>query len=747
MSARRRRGGAGRGRGARGRARAPSCAPARDRGRELGAELDRLTDSVHRGEVLGAEQRLRIEQLETKALEELGVEPAGLVAEYGPDQLVPPSPPAEDERAPRSPSRAAAALRPRRAGEAAEGRRAGASAARQGQPAGPGGVRGAGGAAQVPHRAARGPEEDPARPAQVVKEVDERVEQVFTEAYQDTAREFEGVFARLFPGGEGRLVLTDPDDMLTTGVEVEARPPGKKVKRLSLLSGGERSLTAVALLVAIFKARPSPFYVMDEVEAALDDTNLRRLLRHHARSCGRPRQLIVDHAPEAHDGGRRRAVRRLHAGRRRHQGRSASGCASPSRPDRRRPTSPPRHATPRDRLSASSVDCLCPGRIGVVALLVVRPPSCLTARSATAGARRPAAGARHAWTTAPPSTSGRSVDVPSRPRRAGRDRRPRAAAGRLVRLRARLARPGSPWARACSPCSPATPSTTPTWDEVEETLLVADLGVAADPSSSSGCARGAGARHRDAGRACARCCARSCSRSSTRTLDRSLRTTARRPARPSSWWSASTAPARPPPAASSPGCSSPRTHGACSARPTRSAPPRPTSSQTWGERVGAEVVRGPEGGDPASVAFDAVRQGDRARAPTSSIIDTAGRLHTKTGLMDELGKVKRVVEKQRPVDEVLLVLDATTGQNGLPQARVFAEVVDVTGIVLTKLDGTAKGGIVVAVQRELGVPVKLVGPRGGRRRPRAVRAGDLRRRAPRRLTRLRACRGVHLTFT
>jgi chromosome segregation protein len=114
---------------------------------------------------------------------------------------------------------------------------------------------------------------------QVVKEVDERVQQVFAEAYADTAREFEGVFSRLFPGGEGRLYLTDPDDMLTTGIEVEARPPGKKVKRLSLLSGGERSLTAVALLVAIFKARPSPFYVMDEVEAALDDTNLQRLIR------------------------------------------------------------------------------------------------------------------------------------------------------------------------------------------------------------------------------------------------------------------------------------------------------------------------------------------------------------------------------------------------------------------------------------------------------------------------------------
>jgi fused signal recognition particle receptor len=130
--------------------------------------------------------------------------------------------------------------------------------------------------------------------------------------------------------------------------------------------------------------------------------------------------------------------------------------------------------------------------------------------------------------------------------------------------------------------------------------------------------------------------------------------------------------------------------------------------QTWGDRVGAAVVRGPEGGDPAAVAFDAVRIGAEADVDTV-VIDTAGRLHTKVGLMDELGKVKRVMEKQGPVDEVLLVLDATTGQNGLTQAKVFSEVVDVTGIVLTKLDGTAKGGIVVAVQRELGVPVKLVG--------------------------------------
>ena len=159
----------------------------------------------------------------------------------------------------------------------------------------------------------------------------------------------------------------------------------------------------------------------------------------------------------------------------------------------------------------------------------------------------------------------------------------------------------------------------------------------------------------------------------------------------------------------------------CSARPTPSAPPPSTQLATWGERVGVEVVRGPEGTDPASVAFEAVQERRRRRASTPCIVDTAGRLQNKAGLMDELGKVKRVIEKQAPVTEVLLVLDATTGQNGLIQARVFREVVDVTGIVLTKLDGSAKGGIVVAVQRELGVPGQAGRPRRGRRRPGAVR--------------------------
>jgi chromosome segregation protein len=254
----------------------------RTRGRDLKAELDKLTDSVHRGEVLGAEKRMRIEQMETKALEEQGVEPAGLVAEYGPDQLVPPSPAAEGETLPEDPEHPR--NKPKRfvRGEQERRLRSAERAYQQLGKVNPLALEEFA-ALEERHNFLSEQLEDLKKTRidllQVVKEVDERVEQVFGEAYRDTAREFEGVFSRLFPGGEGRLLLTDPENMLTTGVDVEARPPGKKVKRLSLLSGGERSLTAVALLVSIFKARPSPFYVMDEVEAALDDTNLQRLIR------------------------------------------------------------------------------------------------------------------------------------------------------------------------------------------------------------------------------------------------------------------------------------------------------------------------------------------------------------------------------------------------------------------------------------------------------------------------------------
>ncbi|MFD8633580.1 AAA family ATPase [Streptomyces sp. NPDC059533] len=257
-------------------------ADARNHGRDLKGELDKLTDSVHRGEVLGAEKRLRIEALEGRALEEFGIDTAGLVAEYGPDQPVPPSPPADGEELPEDPEHPRNRPGPFVRAQQEKRLKAAERAYQQLGKVNPLALEEFA-ALEERHQFLSTQLEDLRKTRadllQVVKEVDARVEQVFTEAYHDTAREFEGVFSRLFPGGEGRLILTDPDNMLATGVDVEARPPGKKVKRLSLLSGGERSLTAVALLVSIFKARPSPFYVMDEVEAALDDTNLQRLIR------------------------------------------------------------------------------------------------------------------------------------------------------------------------------------------------------------------------------------------------------------------------------------------------------------------------------------------------------------------------------------------------------------------------------------------------------------------------------------
>ncbi len=251
----------------------------RARTRDLAAELDSLTTTVHRDEVARAEQRLRLEALETRSIEEFGVEPTALINEYGPEQMVPPSPPVPGEE----PTADAPAPKPIpyvREHQEKRLRTAERALALLGK-VNPLALEEY---AALEERLTFLTEqlEDLKRTKRdlldIIREVDEKVEAVFTEAYHDTAREFEGVFARLFPGGEGRLVLTDPSDMLNTGIDVEARPPGKKVKRLSLLSGGERSLTAIALLVAIFKARPSPFYVLDEVEAALDDVNLGRLL-------------------------------------------------------------------------------------------------------------------------------------------------------------------------------------------------------------------------------------------------------------------------------------------------------------------------------------------------------------------------------------------------------------------------------------------------------------------------------------
>ncbi len=245
--------------------------------RELAAEADRLKDSVHRDEVARAEQRLRIEQLEDKVLADYGIDAQTLIGEYGPDVLVPPTPPAPGDDPPAEPAQPYAYVRTEQERRLKTAERDLALLGRVNPLALEEFT-----AMEERHRFLSEQLEDLKRTRTdllaIVAEVDARVEQVFTEAYEAVEREFAGVFARLFPGGEGRLVLTDPADMLMTGVDVEARPPGKKVKRLSLLSGGERSLTAVAFLVALFKARPSPFYVLDEVEAALDDVNLGRLI-------------------------------------------------------------------------------------------------------------------------------------------------------------------------------------------------------------------------------------------------------------------------------------------------------------------------------------------------------------------------------------------------------------------------------------------------------------------------------------
>ncbi|MGY1621627.1 signal recognition particle-docking protein FtsY [Geodermatophilus sp. SYSU D00965] len=285
---------------------------------------------------------------------------------------------------------------------------------------------------------------------------------------------------------------------------------------------------------------------------------------------------------------------------------------------------------------------------------------------------------------------------------------PPPSAGRLVRLRSRLARSQSSLGRGLLTVLARERLTEDDWEEVEETLLAADVGVAATQqivdrlrTQSMVLATASGAQLREL-------LVRELTAVLGPDLDRTLHVD-RHDGRPGIALVVGVN-----------GAGKTTTVGKIArvlvgdgrsvvlgaADTFRAA--AADQLETWGERVGVLTVRGREGADPASVAFEAARTGVEAEVDTV-VVDTAGRLHTKGGLMDELGKIKRVVEKVSPVTEVLLVLDATTGQNGVVQARVFTEAVDVTGVVLTKLDGTAKGGIVVSVQRELGIPVKLVG--------------------------------------
>jgi chromosome segregation protein len=262
----------------------------------LSADLETLVDTVHRDEMARAEQRMRVEALVEKAMTDLGLDPATLTAEYGPDQPVPVLTRADgsaltedDEQPDPVPYVREQQQKRLRAAERSLGvlGRVNPLALEEFD------------AMEERHRFLSEQLDDLRRTRkdlmEIIEEVDNRVEQVFAEAYADVEKAFVRVFARLFPGGEGRLILTEPGNWLTTGVDVEARPPGKKVKRLSLLSGGERSLIAVAFLVSLFIARPSPFYILDEVEAALDDTNLGRLLEIYEELRSNSQLLVITH--------------------------------------------------------------------------------------------------------------------------------------------------------------------------------------------------------------------------------------------------------------------------------------------------------------------------------------------------------------------------------------------------------------------------------------------------------------------
>jgi chromosome segregation protein len=267
--------------------------------RDLLKEHDELVNTVHRDEMARTQQRMRIEQLEERAVEELGLDVEALVADYGPHNDVPPSAPPDTDGADGADGSGAAGepvpyVREEQQKRLRSAERALAMLGKVNPLALEEFT-----ALEERHKFLTEQLEDLKRTRRdlldIVREVDDRVEQVFTEAWLDVQQAFDHVFKRLFPGGEGKLVLTDPSDMLNTGIEVEARPAGKKVKRLSLLSGGERSLVAVAFLVSLFKARPSPFYILDEVEAALDDTNLGRLLEIYEELRENSQLLVITH--------------------------------------------------------------------------------------------------------------------------------------------------------------------------------------------------------------------------------------------------------------------------------------------------------------------------------------------------------------------------------------------------------------------------------------------------------------------
>jgi fused signal recognition particle receptor len=311
---------------------------------------------------------------------------------------------------------------------------------------------------------------------------------------------------------------------------------------------------------------------------------------------------------------------------------------------------------------------------------------------------------------APPAVEAPEVEAPAvepEPEPAPTLEKPEPTAGRLVRLRTRLARSQNVFGRGLLALLSRDKLDDDTWDEVEESLILADVGVEATRELVERLRERARVLGTGSADELRKLLAEELTNALDPGMDRTLNSHA--DGRPAVLLVVGVNGSGKTTTCGKIGrvlVADGRTVLLGAADTFRAA--AADQLATWAGRVGAEVVRGPEGGDPAAVAFDSVKRGVETGVDTV-VIDTAGRLQNKVGLMDELGKVKRVVERQGPVDETLLVLDATTGQNGLEQARVFTEVVNVTGVVLTKLDGTAKGGIVIAVQRKLGIPVKLVG--------------------------------------
>ena len=514
---------------------------------------------------------------------------------------------------------------------------------------------------------------------EVVRTLDHEIMTSFAAAAADVNEHFSTLVGMLFPGGTGRLVLTEPDDLLNTGVEIEVRPAGRNVRRVSLLSGGERSMAALAFLFAVFRSRPSPFYLMDEVEAALDDVNLSRFLALVHEFRDEAQLFIVSHQK-----------RTMETGDALYGVTMAPGGSS---------------QVVSQKVERGALAGMMAVEVGfyIVLVVVVAVLGLVLGGVAATRSRRRGGGA--AAPTAPPQAPpAAAAEAPT----AARTRTRTRGGGTAV-----VPQPSGRGARAVQRCGVRSALRPHRCRHLGLAGGGAHPGRRRRRHDRPRCWTSCGPRSRPRrSRAATTCSWRSGGRSasSSRPGGRGPSTSTAARARPTCGSSSgSTGWARRRRSARWPGARRPPAALSCWRRGTPSAPPPPTSSAcgpsapvSRSSVARREPTPAPSCSTPCSVRT--------ARGNDLVLADTAGRLHTKVNLVEELKKIRRVADRDPGnVTEVLLVLDATTGQNGLAQAREFADAVDVTGIVLTKLDGTAKGGIVIAVQRELFVPVKLVG--------------------------------------